>query len=63
MPTDYNNQWPTLAPQWCDDEITKAQAKLADKDRPPTYVRRRALEERIAVLRRIKADYEATFRG
>jgi hypothetical protein len=63
MSTDYINQWPTFAPQWCDDEIRKAQAELADKTTPPTYVRWRELEQRIEILRRIKADYEALFRA
>jgi hypothetical protein len=63
MPTDYTNQWPSLASQWCDDEIRKAQAELADKAAPPSYLRGRELEQRIVILRRIKADYETMFRA
>jgi hypothetical protein len=63
MPTDYTSNWPSLASQWCNDEIEKAQAELADKATPPTFLRGRQLEQRIAVLRRIKADYEAMFRA
>lgn len=61
MATDYTEKWPELAPEWCDDEIGKAVSELTNVATPPTDVRGRELEQRIAILKRVKADYEAMF--
>jgi hypothetical protein len=61
MATDYTEKWPKLAPQWCHDEIANAASELADMSTPLTHERAQQLKQRIAILQRVKADYEAMF--
>jgi hypothetical protein len=58
MPTDYEKEWPSLLPQWCQDEVARQERKLLDKINPPSEARAEELERKIAVLTRIRKDYE-----
>ena len=56
MATDYEKQWPTLVPEWCQDQIAEIDRELSQK---PTAARQAQLDQRKAILNRIKRDYEA----
>jgi hypothetical protein len=59
MEQPYIDNWPKFAPEWCENQIKKAEAKLADKAAPPSTVEAKKLEQRVTTLKRIKADFEA----
>ena len=59
MDQAYTEQWPDLAPKWCDDEIKKAKDRLADKGAAPSAQETKKLEERIGILERVKSDFKA----
>jgi hypothetical protein len=56
MATDYEKQWPSLVPEWCEDEIAQIDREMSQK---PTPGRMAQLEQRKSILHRIKRDYEA----
>jgi DNA repair ATPase RecN len=56
MATDYEKQWPSLVPEWCQDEIAQIEREMSQKPSPGRMMQ---LEQRKSMLKRIKRDYEA----
>ena len=56
MTTNREKEWPDLIRKWCQDEIKQIDRELADG---PAPARKEELEQRRAIIDRVRREYEA----